>query len=346
MLLLAAMNMASAWAYDFEADGIYYNVLKGTEEVEVTSGDNKYTGSVIIPDKVQHDGVTYGVTTIGKRAFLYCSDLISIEMPNSVTTIKNCAFAACSHLASIAFPNGVTTIESEAFDCCSHLVSIVIPSSVTAIGEFVFAGCNGLVSVSVDEGNKVYDSRDNCNAIIETKSNSLISGCRKTVIPGSVTSIGIGAFADCIGLASIGIPSSVTAIGEWAFDGCSGLTSIAIPCNVTAIGCGAFGECHGLVSICSHNSIPPAIEDEGCFDPEHHESATLYVSVEAMEAYKAAKYWKNFKNIRNMEESSGIYGVEPDGGVRENRCYGLDGRRLRAPAKGVSIVNGKKSVVR
>lgn len=95
MLLLAVMGMASAWAYDFEANGIYYNVLEGTEEVEVTSGDNQYTGSVTIPDNVQHDGVTYSVTAIGESAFYYCSNLTSIAIPEGVTSIGEHVFDNC-----------------------------------------------------------------------------------------------------------------------------------------------------------------------------------------------------------------------------------------------------------
>lgn len=96
MLLLAVMGMASAWAYDFEADGIYYKVLEGTEEVEVTSGDNQYTGSVTIPANVQHDGVTYSVTAIGESALLRSRLLMSIKIPNGVTTIEEGAFKDCN----------------------------------------------------------------------------------------------------------------------------------------------------------------------------------------------------------------------------------------------------------
>ena len=115
----------------------------------------------------------------------------------------------------------VTSIKYYAFGNCSGLTSIVIPNSVTSIGHNAFYGCSGLASITVASGNTVYDSRNNCNAIIETATNTLIVGFKNTVIPNSVTSIGDEAFAGCNGLTSIVIPNSVTSIGSSVFYGCS-----------------------------------------------------------------------------------------------------------------------------
>jgi hypothetical protein len=106
-----------------------------------------------------------------------------------------------------------------------------------------------LTSIVVEEGNTVYDSRENCNAIIETASNTLINGCKNTTIPNSITSIGDGAFLYCSSLTSITIPNSVTGIGKGAFEGCSSLTSVTIGNSVTSIGGYAFYYCSGLNSI-------------------------------------------------------------------------------------------------
>ena len=120
----------------------------------------------------------------------------------------------------------VTSIGNEVFFGCSELTSIEIPSSVTSIGNFAFSGCSGLTSINVEAGNEVYDSRDNCNAIIKKATNTLIQGCKNTKIPSSVTSIGYYAFYDCSGLTGIEIPSSVTSIGDLAFWFCSGLKDV------------------------------------------------------------------------------------------------------------------------
>ena len=178
-----------------------------------------------------------------------------VVIENGVTNIGEYAFSGSKGLTSVIIPNSVTSIGRDAFYDCPGLTSITIPNSVTSIGRDVFGNCTSLTSITVEQGNNNYDSRNNCNAIIEKESNTLIAGCKKTVIPNSVTSIGNYAFYDCSSLTSVTIPNSVTSIGNYAFSFCSGLNSITIPNSVTSIGSNAFHECSGLNSVTIPNSL-------------------------------------------------------------------------------------------
>lgn len=116
MLLVAWCCTMGAWAYDFEANGIYYGITSTADKtVEVVVGDAKYSGDVTIPATVAYDGITYRVTSIGEHAFFNCSSLASIVIPDGITFIGKTAFCDCSSLASITLPESLTSIESETF---------------------------------------------------------------------------------------------------------------------------------------------------------------------------------------------------------------------------------------
>ena len=216
---------------------------------EISESEYCNHNDVCVPNSLKKVIILEGCTSIGSYAFEGCNGLTSVEIPSSVISIGWCAFSYCRNLTSINLPNGVTSIQGEAFFCCSSLISIEIPSSVTNIGNHAFYGFSSLKSIKVDKNNKIYDSRDNCNALIETASNKLILGCMNTVIPNGVISIENGAFYKCNDLTSIEIPNSVTSIGSFAFRGCSSLTSIEIPSNVASISSSAFSNCNSLKSI-------------------------------------------------------------------------------------------------
>ena len=268
--------------------------------------------SVIIPNSVTYisdsafeycsglTSVTIGnsVSVIQDYAFRGCSGLTSITLPNALRVIGNDSFMGCSGLTSISIPDSVTHIGVFAFAFCSNLTStIVIPKTVIKIGEGLFHYCTGLPGVIVDSDNPNYDSRNDCNAIIETSSNRLVAGCKSTVIPNSVTALGYAAFSGCTGLMNIDIPNSVTHIGDYAFSLCSSLTSIAIPSSVTHIGLAAFYNCSGLDDVYSYIADPSAISmgnDVFYQDPADYVSRTLHVPEGTVDAYQADWRWYRF----------------------------------------------------
>ena len=200
---------------------------------EIFSGCTSLT-SISIPNSV---------TIIERSAFRGCTSLKNVIFPNSLVYIDENAFYDCSSLANIIIPNSVTTIGNSVFYRCTSLTNITIPSSVTKIGNSVFEYCTSLSSIMVENANSIYDSRENCNAIIETESNTVIQGCNNSVIPYGVTNIGNYAFQNCRSLTNITIPNSVTTIQYGAFASCTSLTSIVIPNTVTTIGENAFYGC-------------------------------------------------------------------------------------------------------
>ena len=282
------------------------------------SGGCSRLASITIPNSV---------TSIGLYAFRDCTGLTSIVIPNSMISIGNSVFMGCSGLISVTIPNSVISIESRAFSNCSSLTSITIPQSVRSIAEDAFVYCDNLNSIIVENGNLIYDSRDNCDAIIEKKSNTLILGCHNTVIPESVTSIGNYAFCGCSNLTYLAIPNSVTSIGNRAFYSCSSITSINIPNTVKNIGNSAFGLCSGLTSVTIPESVsgigssaftgcnnltsltckakvPPYCAYE-CFSGIDM-SIPLYVPLNSLNAYIEAKQWNSFANILPISENSSL----------------------------------------
>lgn len=153
MLLVAWCCTMGAWAYDFEANGIYYGITSTADKtVEVVVGDAQYSGDVTIPATVAYDGITYRVTSIGEHAFFNCSNLASIVISEGVTSIGDYAFFNCSSLASITLPSGLTTIDDYAFSDCSSLTSLSIPSGVTYIGNYAISYCTSLTSITIPTG--------------------------------------------------------------------------------------------------------------------------------------------------------------------------------------------------
>ena len=260
VLMMALAIPQSVKAYDFsytyQGSTLYYTIKNGSVSVG-TSGGNP-SGDVIIPDSVIYNDTWYVVTGIDDWAFGYCYNMTSISIPNTITNIGNGAFWDCDGLTSIVIPVSVTQIGSTAFYGCDQLTSLYIPSSVVQIGERAFTQCSSLSTIIVDNNNSNYDSRNNCNALIETATNTLLVGCQSTVIPSSVTTIGRESFRGCL-VTTMNIPNTVTIIDQAAFAGCSNLVSVTIPNSVTKIRTSAFFQCTSLSSV----FIPASVDSIG-----------------------------------------------------------------------------------
>ena len=235
-----------------EHNGINYTVLtapSGEENGTVEVGRNRDArGNITIPATITHGENPYTVTSIGRNAFLDCTNLTSVTILDSVTSIGDGAFSKCRSLTSVTIPGSVTSIGDYAFDYCLSLTSVNIPDGVTSIGNRAFSRCYGLTSVTIPGS----------VTTIGEYAFSYCTGLTSVAIPGSVTSIGNYAFWACTDLTSVAIPGSVTSIGNYAFSECRSLTSVDIPDSVTSIGIGAFSMCSDLTSVTFAGANPPS----------------------------------------------------------------------------------------
>ncbi len=232
----------------------------------------------------------------------------AMTIPNTVTTIGRKAFAYCDGITSITIPNSVTTIEDVAFDQMSSVTELTIPASVTSIGWCAFRGMNNsLTSIRVEEGNPKYDSRDNCNALIQKSGRILILGCVNTVIPNTIDAIGMFAFSGCENLTSISIPTGVRKIRENAFEQ-AGLTEITLPSSLNNIGTQAFFGCSHLTKITCLATTPPACVG-GSYPSFQNvdKSIPVYVPSGSIAAYQSATEWADFTNIQAYTKNYGLY---------------------------------------
>lgn len=355
LLSVALLCILSINAYDFEVDGIYYRYQYKYENesvVSVTKGDVRYSGNVIIPDSVTYNGTTHRVGSIGDsafaysavqsvtipnsverifdKAFMWCFDLISVNIGQSVYRIGEGAFYRCIKLQSVTIPDKVHDLDDRAFSNCLALTSVTIGSAMFNFGVGAFAGCTNLTTVNFNavqckglaksdylwfnecplstlnfgEGVKkipssiAYNQKGLTSVTLPNGVTSIEnhafagSGLTSVSIPNSVTSVGDNAFSDCQSLSSAIIGDSLPVISAGCFSGCKSLSKVVIGRGVDEIGTEAFKGCRKLVTIYSLNQIPPEIADATVFDKSVY--ADIYAPKDYIFRYERGPYWKDF----------------------------------------------------
>ncbi len=332
MLITVAVLLCSATvhAYDFEVDGIYYNIVSLEDlTVEVTTSFDKYSGEVVIPSTVTYKSKVLTVTAIEDNAFSGCSSLTSITIPESVTSIGRSAFSGCTSLTTITIPSSVTSIGYYTFSGCSSLTTITLPEGVTSIGDYAFRGCSSLTAITLPEGVTSIgsDAFDGCSSLISF------------TIPKKVTEIDNRAFNGCTSLKELIIEdgNEILSLGIWSYyytSGYSGvgglfhdcpldsvylgrnlsfeseyytspfynkdkLTSVTIGKSVTSLMKYTFYNCN-LTSIYLMGGNPPSVGSDN-FEAADYMDITVYVPQGTLSVYQAADVWGNFWDIQEHD---------------------------------------------
>lgn len=267
----------------------YYLYKDGRLVIEGAGGFNRYLGPLngFIKDEYLDQAkslIIKNIRWIKSETFKNCKNVTTVTFDQSgsldVESIGDYAFEDCSSLKTIIIPKYVSEMGSKVFQDCTNLESIRISASVSKIGSRMFAGCPNLKSIVVEEGNEKYDSRENCNAIVETATNTLVCGTENSTIPSTITAIGNGAFAET-GLKNIVIPEGVTSIELQAFENCQDLESVTLPQSLKKLGYHVFAN-SGLTSLVIPEGITylPQGTFNGC---KNLETVTLPTTLETIE---------------------------------------------------------------
>lgn len=267
----------------------YYLYKDGRLEIEGAGGFNVYLGEVsgFIKEEYLDQAksiIVKNVRWIKSSAFENCRNVSTVTFDPSgqlqVQSIGDYAFRGCSSLKTITIPTSVYEMGREVFYGCTSLESISISAGVSKIGSKMFAGCPNLKSVVVEDGNKKYDSRENCNAIVETATNILVCGTENSTIPSTVTTIGGSAFAET-GLKSLVVPEGVTSIESSAFEGCENLESVVLPNSLKTMWYSVFAKT-GLTSIVIPEGIT-SVPQRTFYGCKNLETVTLPTTLETIE---------------------------------------------------------------
>ena len=282
---------------------------------------------VVLRDLIDENGhvvIPEGTLKIPEQAFSNCENLRSVALPTGLITIESLAFESCKNLAYVEIPDSVTNIGLGAFLGCASLTSIVIPASVTTIDHIAFAECSALASIDVAPDNQHFRSEGNC--LLSKDGSTLVLGCKTSVIPDSVTTIGWGAFRGCSDLSRIILPKGIKVIEGYAFYLCVGLTDIDLPSGVTSIGSSVFSGCTGLTSL----ALPDKLTKIGAhaFDGTGLTSIVIPDSVTEITEY-------TFFGCTSLTDVTLPDGITKINNYAFGRCVGL--KHIEIP-KGVTVI--------
>lgn len=259
------------------------------------------------------------VTIVGSRAFQDCSNLISINLPNSVNRIGYASFFRCTGLTRIKLPKGLTQIDGDAFHYCINLANISLPDGLTSISSFAFLACTSLAEITIPDSVSIIETGAfaACSSLksfygkyassdglyLSNSYYDYVSYCERRVlfavasgsvngsftIPDDVDNIGGYSFGWCTNLTSVTLPEGVINIGECAFRNCTGLKTVTIPSTVKRIEMAAFYNCSGLESITVMALNPPSLSgDEEVFSGTN--DCPIFVPYESIDLYKMLWY--------------------------------------------------------
>lgn len=271
--------------YTFSTTG-EHTVAVTLSDTSVLSEEMFYTCPVV------EARINYGVETISDASFRSCTSMEMVNIPETVVEIGEEAFIDCTSLKTLNISNNVETIGYQAFKGCEKIASMNIGMSVATIGQNAFWDLHSINEITVDEGNATFDSRNDCNAIIQTSSNTLVCGCGNTVISENILRIGDGAFVGRESLTSIRVPNSVTSIGENAFTACHNLDTVWIGNGLRSIGDYAFDSCYALTSFTIYATTPPTLAANAFANITNN--FTIYVPSDKVTAYQTATNWSTY----------------------------------------------------
>lgn len=254
LFLLTLLTSASAFAYEAEVGGVYYNFKSdGTASVTFikrysSENSSAYSGAVNIPETVNYDERDFTVTTIEDYAFYACNTLTSVTLPSTLLTIGTSAFNGCASLTGVTIPQGVNTLGSRAFANCSMLAEVTFPTTLRSIGTYAFQNCSSIAHIVLPEG-------------LSTISNNAFGACsglQDIVFPQTLTSLGEMAFNECTSLREVRLPDNLSLIPYRAFEGCTSIGVVYIGKGTKEIAGHAFFDCPNLHDLYCCTAVRPA----------------------------------------------------------------------------------------